>query len=62
MDSASKKMDDEEKTRNLIKKAIELIGEENLLLDPDCGLKKVPIDMATKKLKLMIKLNKELSK
>ncbi len=62
LDSASKKLDDEEKTRNLIKKAIELIGEENLLLDPDCGLKKVPIDMATKKLKLMIKLNKELSK
>jgi 5-methyltetrahydropteroyltriglutamate--homocysteine methyltransferase len=61
LDSSSKKLDDENKTRDLIKQGIEIMGEENILLDPDCGLKKLKIETATKKLELMVKLNNELS-
>ncbi|MBR2558531.1 MAG: methionine synthase, partial [Methanobrevibacter sp.] len=37
----------------LVTKAIEIVGKENLLLDPDCGLRRAPKDVAFEKLKLM---------
>ena len=38
---------------NLVKKAVEIVGKDNLLLDPDCGLRRAPKDVAFQKLKLM---------
>ena len=61
MDSASKDLDKENKVREIIQTGIEVMGEENILLDPDCGLKKMKLETAKNKLKLMIKLNNELS-
>lgn len=37
----------------LVQKAIEIVGKDNLLLDPDCGLRRAPRDVAFSKLKLM---------
>ena len=53
IDSASQKLDDKSKVENLINKGVEIMGAENLILDPDCGLKKVPLSMVKEKLKLM---------
>ena len=43
-------------SRNLFvtpKSHIEVIGKDNLILDPDCGLRRAPKDVAFKKLQLM---------
>ena len=39
--------------KNKVMKAIEIVGKDNLLLDPDCGLRRAPKDVAFEKLKLM---------
>jgi 5-methyltetrahydropteroyltriglutamate--homocysteine methyltransferase len=38
---------------NLIKKGVDIIGEENIMLDPDCGMRMLSRDMALLKLKKM---------
>ena len=43
----------QEITEELISKGIDIVGEDNILLDPDCGLRRAPMDVAFKKLKLM---------
>ena len=60
INSASRDLDKEEDVEKLIKRGITIMGEENLLLDPDCGLKKVPLPTVKDKLKLMVKLNQKL--
>ena len=42
-----------QETEELISKGIDIVGEDNILLDPDCGLRRAPMDVAFKKLKLM---------
>lgn len=61
LDSASKDLDEESRVREIIQTGIDVMGEDNILLDPDCGLKKMKLETAKNKLKLMIKLNNELS-
>lgn len=39
----------------IIKKGIELVGKENLYIDPDCGMKLLPDDIALSKLENMVK-------
>lgn len=53
VDSSVNEVDDVEDVENLVKKAIEIVGKDNLLLDPDCGLRRAPKDVAFDKLKLM---------
>ena len=53
VDSSVNEVDDVEDVENLVKKAIEIVGKDNLLLDPDCGLRRAPKDVAFEKLKLM---------
>ena len=38
---------------DLVVRAINIVGKENLLLDPDCGLRRAPRDVAFEKLRLM---------
>lgn len=53
IDSAVNTVDSESDVDGLVTKAIAIVGRENLLLDPDCGLRRAPKDVAFYKLKLM---------
>lgn len=53
IDSSVNTMDSESDVEELVTKAIDIVGKDNLLLDPDCGLRRAPKDIAFSKLKLM---------
>ena len=53
IDSAVNTVDDKNDVDKLVQKAIEIVGKDNLFLDPDCGLRRAPMDVAFEKLKLM---------
>ena len=53
VDSSVNVVDDENDVDVLVKKAIEIVGKDNLILDPDCGLRRAPKDVAFRKLELM---------
>ena len=53
VDSSVNVVDDVDDVEELVKKAIEIVGKDNLLLDPDCGLRRAPEDVAFEKLRLM---------
>ena len=53
IDSSKNEVDSKQETEELISKGIDIVGEDNILLDPDCGLRRAPMDVAFKKLKLM---------
>ncbi len=53
IDSSKNEVDSKDETEELISKGIDIIGKDNILLDPDCGLRRAPMDVAFKKLKLM---------
>lgn len=61
IDTTLNELDNREDIKLLITKAIDIVGRDNLILDPDCGLSKVDKNIAFNKLKLMTQLNKELS-
>ena len=53
VDSSVNEVDDAGSVEDLVVKAIEIVGKDNLLLDPDCGLRRAPRNVAFEKLKLM---------
>ena len=53
VDSSVNTVDDVKEVEELITKAIEIVGKDNLILDPDCGLRRAPKDVAFEKLRLM---------
>lgn len=53
IDSSINELDDVDDVDDLVVKAINIVGKDNLLLDPDCGLRRAPKDMAFKKLQLI---------
>lgn len=53
VDSSVNTVDDVSDVDELVSQAIEIVGKDNLLLDPDCGLRRAPKDVAFEKLKLM---------
>ena len=53
VDSSVNTVDDIEDIDSLVLKAIDIVGKDNLLLDPDCGLRRAPKDVAFEKLRLM---------
>ena len=59
IDSAINSVDDKEEVKELIQRGINVLGKENMLLDPDCGLRKVDIPIAMEKLKIMSDLAHE---
>ena len=59
VDSAVNAVDDKEEVKTLVERGIAAVGKENMLLDPDCGLRKVDIPIAKKKLKIISDLAKE---
>ena len=56
IDSSVNLLDGEEDVDNLVLKAIDIVGKDNLLLDPDCGLRRAPLNIAFDKLKLLNKI------
>ena len=56
IDSSVNLLDSEEDVDNLVLKAIDIVGKDNLLLDPDCGLRRAPLNIAFDKLKLLNKI------
>ncbi len=61
VDSSVNTVDDISDVDGLVAKAIEIVGKDNLILDPDCGLRRAPGDVAFKKLKLMNKIKDKYS-
>lgn len=59
IDSAMNAVDDKEEVKALIERGIAAVGKDNMLLDPDCGLRKVDIPIAMEKLMIMTDLAKE---
>ena len=53
VDSSVNEVDEITDIDDLVSKAIDIVGKDNLLLDPDCGLRRAPKDVAFEKLKLM---------
>ena len=53
IDSSKNELDSRDKTEELISKGVDIIGKDNILLDPDCGLRRAPMNIAFDKLKLM---------
>lgn len=53
VDSSVNTVDAIQDIDNLVSQAIEIVGKENLYLDPDCGLRRAPRDVAFEKLRLM---------
>ena len=53
IDSSINEVDSKDKTEELISNGVAIIGKDNILLDPDCGLRRAPMDVAFDKLKLM---------
>lgn len=53
VDSSVNEVDDIGDIEGLVTKAIDIVGKDNILLDPDCGLRRAPKDVAFEKLKLM---------
>lgn len=53
VDSSVNTVDDIEDIDELVCRAIDIVGKDNLFLDPDCGLRRAPRDVAFEKLRLM---------
>ena len=53
IDSSKNELDSRDKTEELISKGVDIIGKDNILLDPDSGLRRAPMNIAFDKLKLM---------
>ena len=53
VDSSVNTVDDIDDIDELVCRAINIVGKDNLFLDPDCGLRRAPKDVAFEKLRLM---------
>jgi len=60
LDTKTNKTETKEEVKNLIKRGIELIGAENMIADPDCGMRMRSRDAAFSKLKVMAEAVKNL--
>lgn len=59
-DTKTNRVETKEEMENLIKKGIELIGPENMIIDPDCGMRMRSRASAFGKLKNMVEVAKNL--
>ncbi len=54
VDTTTERVESVEEIRNLIKRGADIVGEENLYIDPDCGMRKLPRKAAFSKLRNMV--------
>lgn len=62
LDTSLNEVDSKEDIKTLVKKGIDLLGKDNIILDPDCGLRKTTKEIAFSKLKLMNDIKEEICK
>lgn len=60
LDNKTNRVESREEVEKLVKKAIELVGRDNLIIDPDCGMRLRSRDAAFSKLKVMVDAVKDL--
>ena len=60
LDTKTDKIETTEEVEKLIKKAIDLVGQDSLIIDPDCGMRMRSRDAAFSKLKVMVKATNSL--
>ncbi len=60
LNNKTDEIESKEEVESLIKKAIDLVGKENLIIDPDCGMRLRSRDAAFAKLKVMVETVKNL--
>lgn len=53
INTKTEKLEGPDQILNLIKRGINIVGEENMMADPDCGMRMLPRDIALNKLKNM---------
>ena len=61
IDTKKKEVEDPKKVSELIKRGVECVGAENIIVDPDCGMRMLPKEAAFSKLKSMTEAVKWLS-
>ena len=61
LDTSINEVDSKEKIKGLKAKGVEILGKDNMILDPDCGLRRATKDVAFNKLKLMNSIKDEYS-
>jgi len=61
LNNKTDEVESKEEVEELIKKAIDLVGKENLIIDPDCGMRLRSRDAAFAKLKVMVNAVKDLN-
>ncbi|WP_455240874.1 methionine synthase [Methanothermobacter tenebrarum] len=54
INTKSQKIETIQEIKKFIKKGIKIIGEEKIIIDPDCGMRKLPRNVAFSKLKNMV--------
>jgi 5-methyltetrahydropteroyltriglutamate--homocysteine methyltransferase len=61
VDTKKESIESVEDIKELIKRGMDIIGSENMLIDPDCGMRMLPHESAFYKLKNMVEAAKSLS-
>ena len=61
LDTKTEKVESPEQISELLQKGIEIVGRENMIIDPDCGMRMLPQKVAYQKLKNMTEAVKWLS-
>lgn len=61
LNNKTDEVETKDKVESLIKKAINLVGRDNLIIDPDCGMRLRSRDAAFSKLKTMVDVVKSLN-
>jgi len=60
IDVHSRRIESVDEVKNAIRMALEIVDPDRLYVDPDCGMKLLPRDVAFEKLKVMVKAVEEL--
>ena len=53
IDTKKKEVEDPKKVSELITQGLEAVGKDNIIIDPDCGMRMLPKESAFSKLKAM---------
>jgi len=61
IDVHSKRIESVDEVKNAIRMALEIVDPDKLYVDPDCGMKLLPRDVAFEKLRVMVKAVEELN-
>jgi 5-methyltetrahydropteroyltriglutamate--homocysteine methyltransferase len=62
IDTKKKKVESVEEIADIVNTGLNILGSENIFVDPDCGMRTLPRDVAFSKLKVMVEAVKSLEK